>query len=142
MGNKVGKILFNFLAVKLFFCFLIKKLSLELRMYSTCHYAGKLFVQAIKCYLKFCGPNVLVQKVSKLVKQEKIKRNTMVFWYHNCSDLLWEKIILVIKKTFKNRGWRLRICKNFEITKTIYSNSELKGRIECFFNLFLEVSQI
>ena len=28
------------------------------------------------------------------------------------------------RKTFKLWGWRPRICKNFEITKTIYSNSE------------------
>ena len=30
----------------------------------------------------------------------------MVFCYQNCSDLLWEKIILVIKKNFWN--WRLK----------------------------------
>ena len=29
----------------------------------------------------------------------------MVFCYKNCSDLLWEKIVLVIKKTFEIRGW-------------------------------------
>ena len=49
---------------------------------------------------------------------------TMVFCYQNCSDLLWEKIVLVIEKTFEIRGWRPRICKIFEITRTIYSNSE------------------
>ena len=36
----------------------------------------------------------------------------MVFCYQNCSDLLWEKIVLVIE-----------ICKNFEIARTIYSKS-------------------
>ena len=36
----------------------------------------------------------------------------MVFCYQNCSDLLGEKIVLVIEK------------KNFEITRTIYSSSE------------------
>ena len=36
-----------------------------------------------------------------------------------------------MRKTFETRGWRPRICKNFEIPRTI-----------CFFNLFLEVSQI
>ena len=39
----------------------------------------------------------------------------------------------------------LRICKNFEITRTIYSNTERSGQFlvtECFFNLFLEVSHI
>ena len=56
----------------------------------------------------------------------------MVFCYQNCSDLLWEKIVLVIEK-------------NFEITWTIYSNSERSEQFlvtEWFFNLFLEVSQI
>ena len=46
---------------------------------------------------------------------------------------------------FEIRGWRPRICKNFEITKTICSNSERSEQFlvtECFFNLFLEVSHI
>ena len=37
------------------------------------------------------------------------------FFYQNCSDLLWEKNVLVIDKNF---------CKTFEITRTIYSNSK------------------
>ena len=68
--------------------------------------------------------------------------NILVFCYQNCSDLLWEKIVLVIEKTFEIQGWRPRICK---ITRTIYSNSERSEQFlvtECFFNLFLEVSQI
>ena len=60
--------------------------------------------------------------------------------YQNCSDQLWEKIVLVIKKTFEIQGCRLRICKMFEITRTIYSNSERSEQFlvtECFFYLFL-----
>ena len=61
-------------------------------------------------------------------------------WYtvrKKCSSE-WEK---------KNdiRGWRPRICKNFEITRTIHSNSERSEQFlvtECFFNLFLVVFQI
>ena len=67
----------------------------------------------------------------------------MVFCYQNCSDLLWEKIVLVIEKNFGNS--RLLICKIFEITRTIYSNSERTEQFlvtECFFNLFLEVFPI
>ena len=30
---------------------------------------------------------------------------TLVFCYQNCSDLLWEKIVLVIEKIFEVRGW-------------------------------------
>ena len=62
----------------------------------------------------------------------------MVFCYQNCSDKKWEKIVLVIEKNF----WNSRICKNFEIIRTIYSSSERSEQVlvtECFFNLFLEV---
>ena len=55
----------------------------------------------------------------------KSMRNGMVFCYQNCSDLLWEKNVLVIKKIF---------CKHYEITRTIYSNSEMPEQflvIEC-----------
>ena len=48
-------------------------------------------------------------------------------------------------KTFEIQSWRPRICKIFEITRTIYSNSERSEQFlltEYFFNLFLEVSQI
>ena len=49
----------------------------------------------------------------------------MVFCYQNCSDLLWEKIVLVIKKILEIRAWRPKIFGN-----------------KCLFNLFQEVSQI
>ena len=42
-------------------------------------------------------------------------------------------------------GWRSRICKLFEITGTIYSNSQRSEEFlvtECFSNLFLEVSHL
>ena len=54
-----------------------------------------------------------------------------------------KKIVLVIKKNLWNS--RPRIFRIFEITRTIYSNSERSEQFlvtECFFNLFLEVSQI
>ena len=38
----------------------------------------------------------------------------MVVCYQNCSDLLWEKIVLVIEKNFWNSRLRPRICKIFE----------------------------
>ena len=44
---------------------------------------------------------------------------------------------------FEIRCWRSRICKMFEITRTIYSNIERSEQFlvtECFFNLFLQVS--
>ena len=57
----------------------------------------------------------------------------------------WEKLFYWPRKTFEIQGWKPRICKIFEITRTIYSNSERSQQFlvtECFFNLFLEVSQI
>ena len=49
----------------------------------------------------------------------------IVFCYQNCSDLLWEKIVLEwLRKTFDIWGWSPRIFNIFEITRTIYSNSE------------------
>ena len=57
------------------------------------------------------------------------------------------KIVLTYceKKLFKwskKNFWRPRICKIFEITWAIYSNSERSEQFlvaECFFNLFLEI---
>ena len=98
----------------------------------------------------FCFPPTpslpIPWECDKIIATDKIYGWTsMLFCYQNCSDLLWEKIVLVIQKTFEIRGWRPRICKNFEITRTIYSNSlraEQFLATECFFNLVLEFSQI
>ena len=55
---------------------------------------------------------------------------------------------ILLPKLFRPTGRKknvLVIEKNFEITRTIYSNSERSEQFlvtECFFNLFLEVSQI
>ena len=68
--------------------------------------------------------------------KKKTKRLEMVFCYQNCSELLWEKMFLWLRKTFEIRSWRLRIFKIFEITGTIYSNSERSEQFlvtECFF---------
>ena len=37
----------------------------------------------------------------------------MVFGYQNCSDLLWEKIVLVIKKNFWNSRLQTENLQNF-----------------------------
>ena len=74
--------------------------------------------------------------------QEKLE---MVFCYQNCSDLLLEKIVLVIEKNFFNSRLKAENLQNFEITRIIYSNSERSGQFlvtGCFFNLFLKVSHI
>ena len=74
--------------------------------------------------------------------QEKLE---MVFCYQNCSDLLLEKIVLVIEKKIFNSRLKAENLQNFEITRIIYSNSERSGQFlvtGCFFNLFLKVSHI
>ena len=38
---------------------------------------------------------------------------TMVFCYQNCSDLLWEKIVLVIEKNFWNSRLKAENLQNF-----------------------------
>ena len=48
----------------------------------------------------------------------------LVFCYQNCSDLLWEKIVLVIEKIFKM--FEIRLIKNIIIQKVTYSKDELK----------------
>ena len=60
--------------------------------------------------------------------------------------LLWEKIVIVIEINFWNSRLKTVNLQNFEITRTIYSNSAVRGPnnfwyfTECIFNLFLEVS--
>ena len=46
------------------------------------------------------------------------------------------------KKTFEIWGWRPRICKIFEIFRTIYSNHERSEQFLVTESLFLEVSHI
>ena len=42
-----------------------------------------------------------------------ICRKEMVFCYQNCSDLLWEKIVLVIEKNFWNSRMKAENLQNF-----------------------------
>ena len=75
-------------------------------------------------YVKFCKQNGIL--ILKLFRPTVRK---------NCSSDR-EKLL-----KFKTP----RICKNFEITRTIYSCSERSEQLfvtECFFNLFLEFSHI
>ena len=86
----------------------------------------------ILCFHLFDGESICVTKyrvgewhsIALCITMSELP--TMVFCYQNCSDLLWEKIVLVIKKNF---------FKIFEITRTIYSNSEWSEQFvvtECF----------
>ena len=50
----------------------------------------------------------------------------MVFCYHNRFDLLWEKNVVA---KFEIRAWKPKICKIFEITRTIYLTSERSDQL-------------
>ena len=70
----------------------------------------------------------------------------IVFCYQNCSDLLREKKCSSDrKKLLKFKAEGRELAKKIEITRSIYSKRERLEQFlmtECFFNLFLEVSQI
>ena len=70
----------------------------------------------------------------------------MVFCYQNCSDSTVRKNCSSDReKLLKFKAEGREFAKNFEITRTIYSNSERSEQFlvtECFFNLFMEVSHI
>ena len=80
----------------------------------------------------------LKQKIELWLKSEKQ-------WYFVTKIVLTyskKKLFLWSRFFFEIRGWRPKICKHFEITRTICSNSERSEQFlvtECF---FLEVSQI
>ena len=95
-------------------------------------------------YFKFCTPPYAnsTTRTTIMWVSASVSSTNLVFCYQNCSEL---RDFFSFSSEWEIRGWRLRICKSFEITWTIYSNSERSEQFlvtECFFNLFLEVSQI
>ena len=78
--------------------------------------------------------------------------NTLTSWIHRekwyfvikiVPAYCKKKLFSCLRKTFEIWGWMPRICKIFEIIRTIYSNREKSEQFlvtEWFFNLFLEVS--
>ena len=69
----------------------------------------------------------------------------MVVFFHNCSVLLREKIVLVIEKTllkFQTEGQEfakfLRSIEQF--IRTVKGKKRTIFETECFFDIFLEVS--
>ena len=103
------------------------------------------------CFVNICSPDLFKSVKYDFQSKFSMSRISSIFrkWYFVTKIVLtyirWEKIVLVMEKTFEIRGWRPRIFKIFEITRTIYSNSEKSEQFlvtECFFNLFLEVSHV
>ena len=66
---------------------------------------GKLF------FLKIEPSNFKKWKITSIFIRENLCTEQMVFCYQNCSDLRWERIVLVIEKNF----WNLRLkAENFQ----------------------------
>ena len=69
----------------------------------------------------------------------------VVFCYHNCSDLLWEKIVLVIEKDFWNSRLNAENLQNFwDHLNNLFKQCKVRtiSGSRMLFNLFLEVSHI
>ena len=90
---------------------------------------------------------LMIQGLSNVIKfKGKFK-----YQFHKASNTEDYSILLpklfwpTVRKCFEIQGWWPRICKRFDITRTIWSNSKRSEQFlitECLFNLFLEVSQI
>ena len=90
---------------------------------------------------------ILIWSLKMLVLQMgllSIKSGTVVWYFVTKIVLTYceKKMFYLSRKPFEIRGWRLRICKNFEIIRTIYSNSAqwsslvLQGHFWILINFF------
>ena len=85
-------------------------------------------------FCKKCFKKLLASKICQMTAVEIL----MVFCYQICSDLLWKKMFYWSREKllkFEIRGWRPKIWNSFEITRTIFSNSERSEQFlvtECF----------
>ena len=73
------------------------------------------------------------------------KFGTIVFCFQNCSDLLLEKNVLLIKKIFWNLKLKAENMQNFwDHKNNLFEQWKVKNNFwnRILFNLFLEVSQI
>ena len=127
----------------------VQKISLSQPIYYDIIWSVLMWKQVslISCSDNFLKQSVFSKNdiVGNRKKNKKLKWKWYFFFYQNCSDLLWEKYSSDWEKLLKFQGWMQRICKIFDITRTISLNSERSEQClvtECFFNLFLEVSQI
>jgi hypothetical protein len=69
-------------------------------------------------------------------------QSKMVFCYQNCSDLLWEKNVLVIEKNFWNSRLKAENLKILRSLERFIQRSEQFLVTECFFNLFLRSKKL
>ena len=102
----------------------------------------------------YLGLTKLIQQLHQMILLSRyIFILSSITFYHCTVSYFVVKIVLTWEKNCSSDRENLLkleaegrdICKNFEISRTTYSNSERSEQIlvtECFFNLFLEVSQI
>ena len=81
----------------------------RLWLYQNCieHSTWKSIVLLI--YIDFCHAKSFAWFVMRKMNKKCLLLEGMVFCYQNCSDLLWEKIVLVIEKNF----WNSRLSREF-----------------------------
>ena len=108
----------------------------------------KLWPEKIEANTTIVQQHRLSIKIALMMFQVFDFNKKMVFCYHNCSDLLWEKFVLACNFEFfqGNEAKKSESRKSFEIhfswpqnpgkiqnyTRTNYSNSERSGQL-CYF---------
>ena len=96
------------------------------------HQCTKIFAEYSMPKTQALVNSILAKKVSK----------SLLFCYQNCSDQLWEEIVLVFEKNYWNSRLKPENLQNFDITRTIYSNRErseqflVRGRSQTTFTKF------
>ena len=115
--------------------------NLNLRKISTCKFTLEMKGSKTEVFIYFIEKFVVAQKkVWILCVPNTYTLGSNHFWSQTYCE---KKLFQWSRKTFEIRGWRPKICKNFEITRTFCSSSERSEQFlvtELFFNLFLEVS--
>ena len=99
----------------------------------------------LKPYFNSNANTISQNIISSFILQENEKRNKWYFFTKTFRTYCEKKNVLVIKKNFGNSRLKAKNLEMFEITRTIYSNSERTEQLlvtEIFFNLFLEVSKV
>ena len=144
----------------------IAKLNVYWELYATncnyqiktdCKFAWLFFCSLITwfvilgCFSVILSTAILFAFFQSISEKQRFNCNVCSFitkWYFVTKIVLTyceKKIVLAIEKNFWNSRLKAENLQNFEITTTIYSNSERSEQFlvtECFLNLFLEVSHI
>ena len=108
--------------------------------------------RTLKFWTQFAFPRVKAEnaKISRLIVLER-KRGKNCIFFQNCSDLVWEKIVLVFKKNFWNSRFGTEGREFANILRSLEQSIQtVEGQLVLFLNQnpfltcfrFLEVSPI